>query len=864
MINYKTTLTIVAVACLFAGSSIADYGTNHQVNIGGATLFQSFFEAKASTNDYFDVDGDGWAGYDPMFIPPTDQLAKSYPNSDPNNRWWVLYRGVGSGNGLKELVNYHRTAPGMELGYPSDAGLINRTYFYHEDTGLTGFGDSSKPGGAPIDINNVDIAVMDVPTKQFVQEGSEANAHWSKTPGSNGYGKNPVIAWDGPFQKGSEWKEQSNKLKTLVSSLDPNVVLNTTEHDANTVYDTPLSWVPISIISNQGTGLQNVSQQQLMHLFTTGRMPSGKNYVAASRDSGSGTRNGAMSSIGVDPSWARGENIGLKQKDENITKVLGPNHQPSNLGGSSRMEDVVRARRLSVGYTGIVGGSRSAADASAGKYEILNIKWHDGNQYVRPSKNNILNNEEPDTGWRMGGKETFATVGDPFETGSNPGMDNPYAADYIKNIKSSIDGFTDPCDPDPNLDMPGQYLAKNYFLLAGVNDVPDPEDPDHWIDNDDYVQGVNTYISTHGTLVVPAYGIHPTGDLPKREVLTGGATYTDGETGANGYIQADGSYVYSGDLAERNKIQGDFLYDGKCDIADTCKMLEAFAYPRAFEQNVDHGGDKGDQSGDYVIVEVIGDLTGDGNFDEKDVRYFADGMATCPVTGNLDRSNAFQAVDMCWNEDPNYPLRPAGNFFATSLHTGKDYEAGSGWSKADIAGRGKVTQKGEKVITPGANPEGSDGSIDCNDISYIQYVLRHGMEVDAFDDVNRAVADVYNNRMLWRNLDDAVWMDLSCDMNGDRVLDKSDIDMVVKDILGTDYGDVDLDGDVDDDDMDIILNNIDPNTYGATWCEGDMDGDGYVTVDDLYMAAGTISPDLDGDGIVNWLDLAILVDSWLE
>jgi hypothetical protein len=79
----------------------AQYGNKHQINISGATLFQGFFQAPASTNDHIDVDGDGHKLFDPWDFDTPDQLAWSnWKSIDPDNRWILMYRGVGSGNGL--------------------------------------------------------------------------------------------------------------------------------------------------------------------------------------------------------------------------------------------------------------------------------------------------------------------------------------------------------------------------------------------------------------------------------------------------------------------------------------------------------------------------------------------------------------------------------------------------------------------------------------------------------------------------------------------------------------------------------------------------------------------------------------------
>jgi len=109
---------------------------------------------------------------------------------------------------------------------------------------------------------------------------------------------------------------------------------------------------------------------------------------------------------------------------------------------------------------------------------------------------------------------------------------------------------------------------------------------------------------------------------------------------------------------------------------------------------------------------------------------------------------------------------------------------------------------------PGAQPNGWDGKVDCADIDYIR---------DNFGD--------------WSDLNVAVAIDLSCDMDGDLDVDEDDVAELVQTILGTDYGDVNLDGVVDATDESIINTNM--GMTDAGWCDGDMNGDGVVDADDL-------------------------------
>jgi hypothetical protein len=313
---------------------------------------------------------------------------------------------------LSDLVNWYNKDPKLftDLSVPSDYGYINRIAW--ATAGVLGtIADSSLPGGCPVDPCNIDIAVMDVPTTWFVYTGADSDSQWNKKPMQSGYGRNPLKCWD---------STQSNKLKSL-GTLNT----NTSYPNAQTVFDTEIAWVPIAIIANQGVGLSsgNISAEQLQYLNVTGRMPNGENLAVSTRDSGSGTRNGLMNTLGVDPSWGRGDNIGTKFDAEAETK-LGKTHKYTNCGGSGTLEKAVENRRLAIGYTGLCGSSRARGDVYGGKYEICSVRNIGCNAYIRPTLDNILDNGDANTGWRLGGNETFATVGSP-ETTAAYQMANP-------------------------------------------------------------------------------------------------------------------------------------------------------------------------------------------------------------------------------------------------------------------------------------------------------------------------------------------------------------------------------------------------------------------------------------------------------
>ena len=857
----KTIFTVAALCCMLQASLFATtYGNRNQVNITGATLFANFFAAPAGTNDYLGVDqglnyadstgaqlytdGDFFRLYDPFNPNLPDQLAfGDWTSVDPNNRWQVQSRGVGSGNGLKELdlfYNFPPPGPGdPTFVLPNDKSYINRTQWGFSG-GLMGPGNPANPGGCVVVPPRIDMAVMDVPTRWLVVAGAAANANWQAHPldAADGYGQNPITSWD---------TGQSNKLKTLT-----NLNLNSPAN-ALTIVDTQVAWVPIAFIANQGTGLKNVTQNDLDYLYLTGRMPGGENLYACTRDSGSGTRNAAMNSIAVDPSWGRGDNIGTKNSNGNVSYV-GPIHQSSNLDGTSVMANAVTSQRLAVGYVGLT-TANTATGTSSSAYQILNLKKTGGTQYVRPSRENSVDNSGIDTGWQVGGSETFATVGSPDPNAAFVMPYNRAARDYLWNISRSIAEFISPDNPNDDMNnMPGQYMAKNWSLVAALTAIPDDvnHNPSVFVANPQYNANVNAYYKAQGP-ITPAWVDGP-GKVPTRIV---GPIYSDGTDGTDGtnYRFSDGVVRGAGTaLNARNTIMGDFDNDGKRDIGDIHDMMVAFSNPRGFEPN----------SG--VCPEIIGDFTADGNFTTDDIRYFADGLAVVdPCSKQLNRAVGFALVDQFWTSalaalDGNHPT--AGNFFNTTLAHGT-YAAGSGWSKADVATHTWRTTNPKIGYAPSA-----DGVIDACDIDYIYYIQRGGLKAKAFGQTLAANCNSWQKSMNWNNLDDAVFMDLTCDLNGDMKVDIEDVRIIVEDILGTHFGDVNLDGVVDATDLAIATAHL--GQQGG-WAQGDVDGDGWVTQCDLDIINGLAqiggpagNADLNGDGVVNFLDFAIFANSWLQ
>lgn len=492
------------------------------------------------------------------------------------------------------------------------------------------------------------------------------------------------------------------------------------------------------------------------------------------------------------------------------------------------------------------------------------------NGYVRPGLSTVLDNCDACCGYQIGGVGSFITVGDPdanrdpadplYE--ANPPVANQAVADYLNNIEDSIGAFAGdvingacniagtPCTTDAQcpgvddfcrlqLNMPGQLLAVQFFLPAGVDCVNVVTSGVDFMPTNPLNQSLQEYIRANNVgCNPPGFGtINPAGRVPLRRTLSGGAKYSDGRTDSNYLYWNGAAYVNINQgqrLALRNRVQGDANGDFVRDINDAAGHVRALYTPRAWQTvagatGAGVGSDLGNQTHDNAIPEVIFDHNGDGSLTKEDLRYFADGLAL--TAGVLNRKQGAIAIDTevsalgrpypwAFADDshlipaaasglePTFAAAPAISGF---LATGAAYAAGD--FRGDVAGNVS------RAPIAGAEPVGYDGRVDADDIDY-----------------------VCHNIGDWTDLNSAVFMDLSADMDGDLTVDSDDVRELVEAILKTGFGDVNLDGTVDAVDQAIVQASIDgPNACIADascgWADGDMNCDGIVDAADLSVFA---------------------------
>ena len=840
------------------------------INVEGATLFENFFKAPASTIDYFDADGDGHCKTCPGN--ELDQLAKfSLPPAYTTDQtaagqfWVVQYFESGSVQGLQDLVSY---------GYPNaqvtdgEAGLLNintlskawhnRQQYFGSGAGATGIRNAGNPFGAPCRQDSLlnatysgppnassggfttDIAVSDVPS--FWGARVAGSSSFAKLPGQAGYGTNPAL----PLNTDGTTAVSSQQMVDLGSRLlfDPNNP--PPSNSANTIFDTQIAAVPVAVLVNYGVGRSTIKQSELRHLNATGRMPSGENLTMITRESGSGTRNLVCNSIGLDPSFGVGENVGNTHNTTNTALArCGASFLPSNQTGSGDLENTIFNTRLGLGYTG---AERYANNGLANKIDILGVQFDlaGGSSPVRPTSATIAHNDPATGGYAIFGAESFLTIGDPLAApvvnggslshASLPAMNNVQAAAFINNITLSLAGFDSNPNADSNTQTPGENIGINFVAIAALDKTHDLANPTSLIANNVFNTNVQSYFTTSTSVVynkpanAPYYANFGQGGvdgvIPFR---VSGVTYSDGVVGGGNYKDQNGNAIaYGGTFSNgRNRVCGDFNGDGKRNVNDITDMVKAYVQRSGGAVWVAPGG-PGGSSGGQACIELLGDFNNDGNFDKKDLRYFADGLATDPVTGLLNRKLGFTQIDAAFG----------GNLFGTTKATGVSYNNGD--SRADIAG-----PSGRE--TPGYAPIGADGVIDGYDIDYVTRQFKR----------NPNVAD---GALNWDNTAEAIGGDLSADINGDRVIDKNDVCELVRNVLGTTFGDVNLDGVVNCADVALVTAHL---GQPGGWAQGDMNGDGVINSADLAIVrSGALPGDANGDGIVNTIDLGLVLSKF--
>ncbi|MEM6751102.1 MAG: PEP-CTERM sorting domain-containing protein [Planctomycetota bacterium] len=873
---------------LVAASAAPAFAKTNEVNTTGATLFRGFYESASQGSDFIDADGNGVTT--DLSVPTFDSLFGNVYNTQA--------RGIGSGNGFQELINF---------GGNNGPGAAWSSGNYNSNDYATRNGLAVTPSSAFTGDVIFDVASVDVPSTFFATNTS-AGPFWGNSPttGGNataGYGSGDndsfanTVSPNGALAAGG----RDNGLADLTAgAVDLN--LNQATPDRQTLFDTTIAWTPIAYFANYGAQIDSngaaaggegeIKKSELQHLYLTGRASNGENLVAVTRDSGSGTRNGAANSISIDPSWANGDNVGQKSGsgDSNFDR-LGPEFNPTNKGGSSRMEGATQNHRLAVGYSGLADGpstSRAGDDSIDGDYHLLaimnDIDTDDngvtfGTQYVYPTfstasgdaaGNNVVFNADVNTGYRSGGSQTFVTEGDPIAgdiyynsatgdarfdnpgagyvlvsagTGANDGnsdiyMFSAHAALYMRNIIESLQSATLTPTTDPT-GTPGDFLASSFALNAGTQFLPDTDNTGDFEANPNLNAAlIALYQSTPSELpsdvLSTQYGPDATngnryGKYPDRTNLSGGAfSITEYSDGRDG--------------------SGDLVTNAGAAVAEGGSMVagNAIADRNAIAGDFDGDGDRDiDDINDMVTAYqnslkagAVSTTDAFGNtLVSRDVTLAdSDANAILEVIGDFDGNGSFDIADVLYGADGLFAWGRAGDKVNRYQNFVDVDTAATGGNLFNVAVANGAYDAGDSagdldgVLTaaPGFAPVLGDGTVNAADIDAL-YGLYVGIDQDA-DGVVFGIAPEFDQLEAAETIQSS----LSGDLTGDLVIGQDDVAFLVNTILETNFGDGNLDGEVNLLDFDILAQN-----FGGPggWATADWNGDGNVDLLDFDTLA---------------------------
>ncbi len=309
----------------------------------------------------------------------------------------------------------------------------------------------------------------------------------------------------------------------------------------------------------------------------------------------------------------------------------------------------------------------------------------------------------------------------------------------------------------------------------------------------------------------------------QENVFTGETGWGTGDFNGDGVTDVLDFNVWNSFRGQGDEIQptnsvlvADFNSDGLTDAQDIDMLHAAIS---ASSQN------------------LMFDLTGDLTVDKSDSVFMVnDVLETRFADANLD--GVVDSLDLT-------------RWVINSFHTG------TGWASGDFNGDGVTDVSdyniwnnhrddgfgGGDVLPANSGDVNADGNVDALDIDAVHSAIRAQSTEPGFD------------------------------LNGDGNVSKADSEMLVYDLIGTKYGDTNLDGFVDFFDHSMLFQSIFTNDAG--WSGGDFNGDGFTDVLDFNLwntsrdvgfqtiqpTSGEIEGVLSGNDGVSEVDRLKLVDA---
>lgn len=224
--------------------------------------------------------------------------------------------------------------------------------------------------------NRAQASIGEYKTENFSKEGTPGVG---RLPGEAGFGQgNPALPF-GPTRLGlgvASSRQAFLPEAVANQSLDKVNPESPTDEKyaqgpwnsagANNISSKQYAVTAVTYAANPGTGLYRINKGDAQWLLTTGRLRNGADFNVAMRANDAGQRTVPSVNVGVDPSWAVGENDGGSTSGSaaaNAQRTVGPELRFSGKTSGTASRDVIAQSRLGFGPLSIA-ETRGAAETA--------------------------------------------------------------------------------------------------------------------------------------------------------------------------------------------------------------------------------------------------------------------------------------------------------------------------------------------------------------------------------------------------------------------------------------------------------------------------------------------------------------------
>ncbi len=264
------------------------------------------------------------------------------------------------------------TTGGTQFGHQLVDGNYNDTYdrlVYDRVTGSNKIG--IQYGGQ----NRSQIAIGEYKTENFSVPGTPSAF---ALPGQSGFGQGNPALLNGANRLGLGTPDSrqaflsESAVNQSTDKVDPESASDQkyqpgpwNSAGANNITSQQIAVTAVAYAANPGTGLYRLNKGDTQWLLTTGRLGNGADFNVVLRENAAGQRTVPAVNVGIDPSWAVGENdggnTGAGGTSADTQRTVGPGIRFSGKTSGTAAREVIAQSRLGFGPLSLA-ETRGAAD----------------------------------------------------------------------------------------------------------------------------------------------------------------------------------------------------------------------------------------------------------------------------------------------------------------------------------------------------------------------------------------------------------------------------------------------------------------------------------------------------------------------